>query len=125
MLRGVLAASLLSMALSNPANAGQPIKESLVECAVLVELLLGEQSFIPGQNKVLDTYAKAAASMRRAALQKADEGYVTRTADNKRAVWHQRWDAGDWDNPANRDELIEWWTYCFKLADHLNLKLEP
>ncbi len=124
MRRLLLAAMLVCLPLP-PAYAGQPIKESLVECAVLVELLLGEQSFSPGSNEMLVLYTKAAASMRREATMMSNEGYVTRTASNKRDLWHQRWDAGDWDNPNNRQDLTDWWTYCFKLADHLDLKLEP
>lgn len=111
--------------LAVPANASQPIKESLVECAVLVELLLGEQSFVPGQNEMLDLYTKAAASMRAEAARQADAGYVTRMSAVKRDLWHQRWDEGQWDDPNNRADLAEWWTYCFSLAKHLELKLEP
>ena len=119
-----LAAAIACLPLA-PAHAGQPIKESLVECAVLVELLLGEQSFAPGGNEMLDLYTSAAAAMRREATKMANEGYVSRVAASKRDLWHKRWDQGDWDNPDNRSELTDWWTYCFKLADHLQLKLEP
>ena len=124
-MRKLLLATVLGGLPFSSAVAGQPIKESLVECAVLVELLLGEQSFAPGSSEALDLYTEAAASMRREATHLANEGYVTRTASKKRELWHQRWDAGDWDNPNNRQDLTDWWTYCFKLADHLDLKLAP
>lgn len=117
----ILTAGLLAGLAGLPASAGQPIEESLVECAVMVELLLGEQSFIPGEDRSIDIYVGAAASMRRKASEMADADFVTRVADQKRDVWHDRWDSGGWDNPANRGDLQDWWRYCFKLADHLKL----
>jgi hypothetical protein len=47
---------------------------------------------------------------------------VERTAAEKRQVWHDRWDAGKWDNLENREDLVEWWTYCFKFAEHLEVE---
>lgn len=123
--KSFLAGAAITCMTAFPTQAGQPIKESLVECAVMVELLLGEQSFAPGGNDMLDLYTKAAATMRREAVKKSNEDYVSRTAATKRDLWHKRWDEGDWDNPDNRSDLLDWWGYCFKLADHLELKLEP
>ena len=124
-MRNLLLAGALACVPLSSAQAGQPIKESLVECAVLVELLLGEQSFLPGKNKMLDLYTNAAIVMREKAASMADTVYVARVATVKRDVWQLRWDEGEWDNPENRQGLADWWTYCFKLADHLDLKLEP
>ncbi|SNS75581.1 hypothetical protein [Tropicimonas sediminicola] len=121
-MRGIGIAGALAAGLAAPGQAGQPLRESLVECSVLVELLLGEQSFQPGENAMIDLYVSASRSMREEALRRTSEGYVAETALAKREAWHARWDAGDWDDPANRDELVDWWTYCFKLADHLALK---
>lgn len=106
-----------------PVGAGQPIHESLVECSVMIELLTGEQSSIPGQNDALDFYADASRALRNEAVRRTSQDYVERTARTKRQVWHQRWDEGQWDNPLNRGELIEWWQYCFKLGKHLDLPL--
>ena len=116
-----LVSACFALGLTAPVHAGQPFHESLVECSVLIDLLMGEQSFAPGDNKMLDVYAAASASMRREALRRSSAGYVTDMAATKRRVWHERWDAGDWDRPENRAELVEWWSYCFKLADHLDL----
>ncbi|MEM8730397.1 MAG: hypothetical protein AAGF79_10815 [Pseudomonadota bacterium] len=118
---------LLSLALgfgiSGPAKAGQPYHESLVECAVLIDLMLGEQSFVPDQNGMIDLYVAASNAMRAEAERRSSANYVTRTAQAKRAVWHERWDAQGWDQPENRQDLVAWWTYCFKLGRHLNLPL--
>lgn len=124
-MRKLIYTAALGALVAAPGHAGQPIKESLVECAVLVELLLGEQSFVPGQDEMLDIYTKAAVSMRAEATRQADAGYVSQVSAVKRDLWHQRWDEGQWDDPNNRADLAEWWTYCFKLAKHLDLKLEP
>ena len=118
-----LLAILAALAPAAPLRAGQPLHESLVECSVLIDLLLGEQSFVPGENEMIDLYVAGSASMMAEATRRSSPAYVRDMAATKRSLWHDRWDAGDWDNPANREELVEWWTYCFKLADHLDLKL--
>ena len=122
-MRPLASAAALAACLATPVQAGQPLHESLVECSVLVDLLLGEQSFVPGENDFIDLYVAASASMRDEAVRRKSETYVSKIAREKRAVWHDRWDAGNWDDPANREELVDWWTYCFKLAEHLDLKL--
>ncbi|MBB93916.1 MAG: hypothetical protein CML68_04830 [Rhodobacteraceae bacterium] len=123
-MRRIASVSLIALGLSAPApvNAGQPLHESMVECAVLFELLLGEQSFIPGQNEMIDLFVAGAKEMRREAEERSSARYVRKTSAQKVETWHLRWDAGNWDQPANRGELGEWVEYCFSLADHLELK---
>ncbi|SLN09775.1 hypothetical protein PEL8287_00100 [Roseovarius litorisediminis] len=118
-----LAIGGISLGVAKPLQAGQPIHESLVECAVLVELLIGEQTPVPGQNKMLDFYTRAAHLMRTEAARQRDMAYVAETSRVKRAAWHQRWDENGWDEPENREELVEWFTYCMKLGQHLKLPL--
>lgn len=118
-----LVSACFALGLTAPVQAGQPYHESLVECSVLIDLLMGEQSFVPGDNKMLDFYAAASATMRQEALRRSSKSYVTTMAGIKREVWHNRWDAGDWDRRENRAALVDWWTYCFKLAEHLELDL--
>ena len=116
------AAVAVLIAASGPAHAGQPYEESLVECAVLLELLTGEQTPVPGQSAEMEYFVGTAANMRAKATHRKDSSYVERTAAAKRQIWHDRWDAGQWDDPENREELVEWWTYCFKFAEHLDVE---
>jgi hypothetical protein len=122
--RSPLFAAVLIGGFAAPTHAGQPIHESLVECSVLIDLLLGEQSVQPGQNAMLDLYAAASNAMRAEAVRRTSEDDVLEMSDWKRTQWHERWDAGGWDDPAKRADLVDWWTYCFKLADQLDLRPE-
>ena len=74
------AAATLGMCLVQPVHAGQPIHESLVECAVLIGLLLGEQSVQPGEKDLITVYADAAQAMRTEATRPSSSGYVTQMA---------------------------------------------
>lgn len=121
-MKTLCAAAALLCAATGPANAGQPFEESLVECAVLIELMTGEQTPVSGQSAELEYFVGTAANMRAEAVRRSDANYVERTAAEKRQVWHDRWDAGKWDNPENREHLVEWWTYCFKFAEHLEVE---
>ena len=118
-MKRILVAALLMT--STSVEAQQPIHESLVECSVLVDLMIGEQSKPKDQYEMVDFYVDASRIFRQAAVERSNTAYVTKTSVEKRLVWHQRWDAGQWDDPANRGDLVQWWTYCFKLADHLKL----
>ncbi|MCT4577211.1 hypothetical protein [Donghicola sp.] len=121
-MKTLCAAAALLFAATGPANAGQPFEESLVECAVLIELMTGEQTPVSGQSAELEYFVGTAANMRAEAVRRSDANYVERTAAEKRQVWHDRWDAGKWDNLENREDLVEWWTYCFKFAEHLEVE---
>ena len=103
------------------AGASQPIRESLVECAVLIEALLGPDLPPPGANAQIDFYVEFEAALRAEAVRQGGQAYVDDMAVVKLATWETRWDEGDWDNPANRGELAEWMSYCTSLADHLQL----
>ena len=61
-------------------------------------------------------------AQRTEAEERSSAPYVRKTSAQKVETWHLRWDAGNWDQPANRGELGEWVEYCFSLADHLELK---
>ncbi|MEC9196595.1 MAG: hypothetical protein VX974_03225 [Pseudomonadota bacterium] len=115
---GLIAAMCLTPVV---ATAGQPFEESLVECAVLIDLLTGEQTPMPGDSAEMDFFVGTAKNMRAEALRRTNAAYVEKTDAEKRQLWHERWDAGQWDIPSNRQELSEWWTYCFKFADHLGV----
>ncbi|SFB81201.1 hypothetical protein [Tropicimonas isoalkanivorans] len=123
-MRSTVFAAAFASGFAVPTHAGQPLYESLVECSVLIDLLMGEQSFQPGQNEMLDLYAAASNAMRAEALRRSSEDYVVEMSDQIRTLWHERWEADGWDDPGKRGALIEWWTYCFKLADHLELTPE-
>ncbi|SMY07918.1 hypothetical protein [Flavimaricola marinus] len=103
------------------AEGSQPIKESLVECAVLIEALLGPDLPPPGENPQFDLYVEFETALRDEAVQLGGQAYVDEMAVAKLATWETRWDEGDWDNPANRGELADWMSYCTSLADHLQL----
>lgn len=118
----VRAIALAATLATTSAQAGQPIHESLVECSVLVDLLIGPESPADG-NRMLDFYVRASQAMRDEAERRTDAQYVRAVSAQKNDLWHQRWDNGDWDDLGNRGELEEWVTYCFKLADHLDLDL--
>lgn len=121
-MKTLIGAAVLAVFGAGPAVAGQPFEESLVECAVLIELMTGEQTPVPGESPEMDYYVGTAANMRSEAARRRDASYVQSTADEKRQLWHDRWDAGQWDNAENREELGEWWTYCFKFAEHLGVE---
>ena len=101
----VVRIAALGAVLSGPVHAGQPIYESLVECAVMIELLISEQTPTPGESELLDVFHNGAVQMRLEAAQVKGAHYVEQTARAKREVWHRRWDEKGWDNPANRQEL--------------------
>ncbi|MBJ3761845.1 hypothetical protein ILP92_03665 [Maribius pontilimi] len=111
----------LLLAALAPAQASQPIHESLVERGVLVDAMIGQQTPIVGSSDFLDMYVHAAEQFRLEATRRSDAAYVGEMSRRKLHVWEDRWDAGDWDDPANRGELVDWWTYCFKLYDHVGL----
>lgn len=67
-------------------------------------------------------YVGTAINMRAEAQSRQDAEYVARTAAEKRQIWHDRWDAGQWDYARNREELGDWMTYCFKFAEHLDVE---
>lgn len=113
---------LAGLMASGTAQAGQPFEESLVECAVLIEALTGDQTPVPGQNAMLDYYVGTATNMRAEAERMRNASYVSEMAVQKRVVWEKRWEDGNWDDPANRQEVADWMQYCFKFAEHLGVE---
>lgn len=47
-MKRLIGAAAVMIVSAGTAEAGQPFEESLVECAVLIELLTGEQTPVPG-----------------------------------------------------------------------------
>ena len=106
--------------LGSPAQA-QPLNESLVECAVLVDALLGEEGRAQAGNQQVDFWIGFEEVLRTSAIQRAGQPYWDATAPIKRDTWVARWAGETPDHPQNMTETADWMDYCLSLADHLQL----
>ncbi len=106
--------------LGSPLQA-QPLNESLVECAVLVDSLLGDEGRAQAGNPQVDFWIGFEQTLRVSAIERAGEPYWNDMAPTKQVTWTERWGGQTPDHPQNMGETAEWMDYCLSLADHLQL----
>lgn len=119
-MKRLIFAAVVAAGLGAPAVA-QPINESLVECAVLVDRMLGDDVPAAGSNPQVDFWVSFEVALRTSSIERSGQAYWDDTSVLKQAVWSQRWNGQPPEHPDNVDEAMEWMDYCLSLADHLQL----
>ncbi|WP_135503345.1 hypothetical protein [Roseovarius aestuariivivens] len=125
MKKSLVSGLAVAIGLGSPVNAGQPISESLMDCAALYTM---SNRLVPARplTRKGEKLEQAAAVLQAAAERQAiiegqanPRDYVARLCPQKQAHWDKRGAMIVFS-----EEFREWMTYCRSLSRHLDLRLQ-
>ncbi|SMY07921.1 hypothetical protein [Flavimaricola marinus] len=99
------------------ANASQPLEERLIECAVMIEVLIGPDAPPRGEDLQTDIWRDFVDMMTTEAIRLGGQSYVEDVSMAKRNMWEAEWNEENFPPPL--DVRMGLLSECVGVGDYL------